>query len=152
MLPIRLRCNYAVTSTVVLPTTAVMAMSEPTREYECCQLKETHSTWSGGMKECFNQGQRIIHVRTVAQNNAILEQVTSSFSKYWIGIYQSDKGTHLVSESMTIIGMILRQANTSEKALPTLYILTSVAQHVTCPPQGKDTLKTVLVAPGVALN
>lgn len=123
VLPIRLRCNDAVTPTVVLPTTAVMAMSEPTREYECCQPKETHSTWSGGMKECFNQGQRIIHVRTVAQNNAILEQVASSFSKYWIGIYQSDKGTHLVSESMTIIGMILRHANTSEKALPTLYIL-----------------------------
>ena len=104
MLPITLLCYNAIMSPVVVSTTAVMVMSEPTREYECCQLKETSITMSGGIQKCYDQGQRLINVKTVAQNNAIMGQVTSSFSKYWIGIYQSDKGTSLVSsESMTII-------------------------------------------------
>ena len=102
LLPICLHCCNAIMSTVVFSTTAVMAMSEPTREYECCQLKETSITMSGGIQKCYDQGQRLINVKTVAQNNAIMGQVTSSFSKYWIGIYKSDKGTSLVSESMTI--------------------------------------------------
>ena len=110
-LPICLHCCNTIMSTVVLSTTAVMAMSEPTRDYECCQVKETYITMSGGIQKCHNQGQRLINVKTVAQNNAIMEQVTSSFSKYWIGIYQSDKGTTLVSELMTItyIGYCLLQ-------------------------------------------